>query len=278
MGKEDHWSGKFPYGNSSGLGNVTGTGGCPTAICNWNEHMMYDNLPMCLQELKQTGFFSRGKMYYSVAIRASGRRIPFLRCTVLRDLCMKVMDKPWPVVTHCTRFMCSNSIRVSATDSDIKTVNILGESYLADAMTNVTPKILSKVGLKKHRQEYHPINLIKRRIENYFYTKFTRSSGNPIFAVFDNLNPVVSNYKNFDSLLIPENHPCRVPSDTYYVNSSYVLRTHTSAHQEELIQMGCDAFLCVGDVYRRDAIDSSHYPVFHQMEGVRLFRESEVAL
>ena len=30
-------------------------------------------------------------------------------------------------------------------------------------------------------------------------------------------------------------------------------------------------FLCVGDVYRRDEIDKSHYPIFHQMEGVKLF-------
>ena len=36
--------------------------------------------------------------------------------------------------------------------------------------------------------------------------------------------------------------------------------------------MGLDNFLVVGDVYRRDSIDSSHYPVFHQMEGVRLFQ------
>ena len=35
--------------------------------------------------------------------------------------------------------------------------------------------------------------------------------------------------------------------------------------------MGLDNFLVVGDVYRRDSVDSSHYPVFHQIEGVRLY-------
>jgi phenylalanyl-tRNA synthetase alpha subunit len=44
-----------------------------------------------------------------------------------------------------------------------------------------------------------------------------------------------------------------------------VLRTHTSAHQCEFIAQGIPAFLCVGDVYRRDEIDASHYPVFHQV-------------
>ena len=39
--------------------------------------------------------------------------------------------------------------------------------------------------------------------------------------------------------------------------------------------MGLDNFLVVGDVYRRDEVDSTHYPVFHQVEGVRLVGESE---
>lgn len=41
--------------------------------------------------------------------------------------------------------------------------------------------------------------------------------------------------------------------------------------------MGFDNFLVMGDVYRRDEIDASHYPVFHQVEGVRLTTKSEVS-
>ena len=41
--------------------------------------------------------------------------------------------------------------------------------------------------------------------------------------------------------------------------------------------MGLDNFLVAGDVYRRDEIDSTHYPVFHQIEGVRLISENELA-
>ena len=40
--------------------------------------------------------------------------------------------------------------------------------------------------------------------------------------------------------------------------------------------MGLDNFLVVGDVYRRDEIDSTHYPVFHQIEGVRLVSENDL--
>lgn len=34
-------------------------------------------------------------------------------------------------------------------------------------------------------------------------------------------------------------------------------------------------FVCAGDVYRRDSIDATHYPVFHQMEGVRVFSPAD---
>ena len=50
-----------------------------------------------------------------------------------------------------------------------------------------------------------------------------------------------------------------------------LLRTHTSAHQSTLMREGREAFLCTGDVYRRDEIDATHFPAFHQMEGVKLF-------
>lgn len=55
-----------------------------------------------------------------------------------------------------------------------------------------------------------------------------------------------------------------------------MLRTHTSAHQSTFIKQGLPGFLVTGDVYRRDEIDSSHYPVFHQMEGVRLFENGDL--
>lgn len=55
-----------------------------------------------------------------------------------------------------------------------------------------------------------------------------------------------------------------------------MLRTHTSAHQSTLISGGEAAFICTGDVYRRDEIDATHYPVFHQMEGVRIFQDKDL--
>lgn len=127
-------------------------------------------------------------------------------------------------------------------------------------MNNISENIKSKIGQKLHLQKNHPIEIIKRKIYDYFGDQFSK---------FDELPEVVSVEKNFDLLLIPQDHPSRRATDTYYENNSYVLRTHTSAHQIDLLTAGHNRFLVTGDCYRRDEIDSTHYPVFHQMEGIK---------
>lgn len=71
--------------------------------------------------------------------------------------------------------------------------------------------------------------------------------------------------QNFDDVLVPADHVSRSYNDTYYVDAQTVLRCHTSAHQAELLRKGHTHFLVTGDVYRRDSIDSTHYPIFHQV-------------
>jgi len=137
-------------------------------------------------------------------------------------------------------------------------------------MSNITPKILSHLNRNLHTQKQHPLNLIKENIVSYMYGKYKHNRGMPLFSVHEDLSPIVTIEQNFDSLLVPSDHVSRAKSDSYYVNKDHMLRAHTSAHQRDLIKMGLDNFLVVGDVYRRDEIDSTHYPVFHQVEGVRL--------
>ena len=96
------------------------------------------------------------------------------------------------------------------------------------------------------------------------------------FKLFDDVAPAVTVYENFDSVLVPEDHVSRSRNDNYYLNTDNLLRAHTSAHQSRFIDEGNTAFRLAGDVYRRDEIDRSHYPVFHQMEGVRLFSITEI--
>jgi len=138
---------------------------------------------------------------------------------------------------------------------------------------NVTDAIHSRMGRGLHRRPGHPLSLIRAAIYEHFDAR-SGSEGSS-FAKFDDLWPVVSAKANFDSVLVPADHVSRGYNDTYYVDADTVLRCHTSAHQAELLTAGERRFLVTGDVYRRDSIDATHYPAFHQMEGVRVFDQSE---
>ena len=84
-------------------------------------------------------------------------------------------------------------------------------------------------------------------------------------------------YENFDSLGFPQDHPGRSRTDTYYLNKDTLLRTHTSAHEAEIFRNNqSGGYTISADVYRRDAIDRTHYPVFHQMEGARMWNRKKV--
>jgi phenylalanyl-tRNA synthetase alpha chain len=131
--------------------------------------------------------------------------------------------------------------------------------------SNIPNFIEKKMGKKLHNLPNHPIQIIKNHIYDFF-----RQLPNYKFEYFDDLSSIVSVSDNFDKLLIPQSHPARSKSDTYYVNETMVLRTHTSAHQNELLAKGITSFIVTGDVYRKDEIDSRHYPVFHQMELLTL--------
>jgi phenylalanyl-tRNA synthetase alpha chain len=143
-------------------------------------------------------------------------------------------------------------------------------------MTNVTPTIAGLVGRNLHLTPQHPVSIIKQRVVQHFHKTYTNRTGNALYAHFDDVSPVVTTEQNFDSLLIPKGHVARSKVDNYYINSDTVLRGHTSAHQRDFICMGLDRFLVTGDVYRRDEIDQTHYPAFHQMEAVRLYTKEEL--
>ena len=129
--------------------------------------------------------------------------------------------------------------------------------------SNIPESISAKIGRNLHLKDNHPVCIISKMICDYF-----NNLPNKNFKIHNDFSPIVSIKSNFDSLLIPENHPARSKSDTYYTDEFNVLRTHTSAHQTELLESGETSFLVIGDVYRKDEIDSTHYPVFHQMEGL----------
>ena len=142
-----------------------------------------------------------------------------------------------------------------------------------DEKYNVPAGVREKLGKDLLLNPKHPLGILWKTVQDYF------AEQDPNCKFFDTEKPVVNTVDCFDKLRVPPDHPSRSPSDTYYVNKDYVLRTHTSAHQCQFLSQYPEitSFLCAGDVYRRDEIDASHYPAFHQCEGVRLFDAEKVS-
>ncbi|KAG0539294.1 hypothetical protein BDA96_03G310800 [Sorghum bicolor] len=166
----------------------------------------------------------------------------------------------------------ARALRAAASAVEVGGVKIAREDVVKenDPTNNVPDTIFSKIGLQLHRRDNHPLGILKNTVYDYFDKNFTGQ-----FDKFDDLCPLVSVKQNFDDVLVPSDHVSRSYNDTYYVDGQTVLRCHTSAHQAELLRDGHTHFLVTGDVYRRDSIDSTHYPVFHQMEGFRVFSPDE---
>ena len=143
--------------------------------------------------------------------------------------------------------------------------------HVLDATSNLSPNILSHLDRRLYIQPNHPICITRKLIESVFAP--------PTYENHIASNPVVTATDNFDDLGFPADHPGRSKTDTYYVNEKHVLRTHTSAHQLHAFsrlattpdmpfqQNAYTGYTICADVYRRDSIDRSHFPVFHQMEG-----------
>jgi len=81
---------------------------------------------------------------------------------------------------------------------------------------------------------------------------------------------VETDYYNFEALNIPKNHPARDTQDSFYIEDNIVLRTQTSPMQIRVMENTKPPIRIIapGMVYRSDAADATHSPVFHQIEGL----------
>lgn len=138
-----------------------------------------------------------------------------------------------------------------------------------DLNWNLSEGILRLLERRLLHETGNPLNLLKRQIVDHFHGLHRKiGTSSPLFTVCENEPRLVTTFENFDSLLTPLEHISRKSSDTYYINKNYCLRSHTSAHQLGLLAQGFDNFIVPGEVYRRDEIDRTHYPCFHQIEGI----------
>ncbi|MCP2264046.1 phenylalanine--tRNA ligase subunit alpha [Promicromonospora thailandica] len=113
----------------------------------------------------------------------------------------------------------------------------------------------------------HPIELVQERIADFFVGLGWEIADGP---------EVEAEWFNFDALNFGPDHPARQMQDTFYVagadgaESNLVLRTHTSPVQaRSLLERGVPLYVAVpGKTFRTDALDQTHTPVFHQVEGL----------
>lgn len=103
-----------------------------------------------------------------------------------------------------------------------------------------------------------------------------------IRTIFQRLNfdvvdgpEVETEYYNFEALNTPKDHPARDMQATFYISPGIVLRTQTSPVQIRVMERNTPPLRIIapGKCYRSDAIDASHSPVFHQVEGLVVDRE-----
>ncbi|HPD19004.1 MAG: phenylalanine--tRNA ligase subunit alpha [Candidatus Goldbacteria bacterium] len=110
------------------------------------------------------------------------------------------------------------------------------------------------------RGKTHPITKIMNEINSIFLRMGFSIEEGP---------EIETEYNNFKALNFPEDHPARDMHDTFYIDDEHLLRTHTSPIQIRTMLKYKPPLKIIapGRVFRRDAIDASHSPVFHQVEG-----------
>jgi len=105
----------------------------------------------------------------------------------------------------------------------------------------------------------HPISIVKNKIIDIFSKIGFDISEGP---------EIEDDWHNFTALNLPEYHPARDMQDTFYLDESRLLRTHTSPDQIRYLEKNPPPvrIIAPGRVYRRDAVDATHSPVFNQVE------------
>ncbi len=116
-------------------------------------------------------------------------------------------------------------------------------------------------GKKNTHGTLHPLTKVLNDLEDIFIGMGFSIAEGP---------EVELDYYNFEALNIPKDHPARDTQDTFYINDDVVLRSQTSPVQVRVMEKQAPPIRIIspGRVYRSDAVDATHSPVFHQVEGL----------
>ena len=143
---------------------------------------------------------------------------------------------------------------IEATDEKIKKAEL--EKKLREEKLDVTmPGKKSELGHK------HPLNIVLDEVKDIFLGMGFDIATGP---------EVEWDYYNFEALNIPKDHPARDTQDTFYITENMLLRTQTSPVQIRVMEQQKPPIRVIspGRVFRSDAVDATHSPLFHQIEGL----------
>lgn len=153
-----------------------------------------------------------------------------------------------------------NEVKKEVEDKIEEKLNVIKEKEKNDKLASEVIDI-SMPGKKNMIGKRHPLDLTLESMKDIFISMgFTVEEG----------PEVELDYYNFEALNIPKNHPARSEQDTFYINDNLVLRTQTSPVQIRVMENQAPPIKMIGPgkVYRSDAVDATHSPIFYQMEGL----------
>lgn len=144
--------------------------------------------------------------------------------------------------------------RIALKSAEIKK-NELEKRLLGEKIDVTMPGTLPEIGHK------HPLSIVLDEIKEIFMGMGFDIAEGP---------EVEYDYYNFEALNIPKDHPARDTQDTFYIDDNIVLRTQTSPMQIRFMENHEPPFRMIapGRVFRSDAVDATHSPLFNQIEGL----------
>ena len=154
----------------------------------------------------------------------------------------------------------ANEVRTMIEDETTKRAAELKEAALQERLKNEALDV-TLPGRQRPLGASHPLSIVLDEIKEIFV-----GMG---FDIVDGPE-VETDYYNFEALNIPKNHPARDTQDTFYINENILLRTQTSPVQVRVMEKQKPPIRIIspGRVYRSDAVDATHSPLFHQIEGL----------
>ena len=207
-----------------------------------------------LNQIRQTALekIAAGEDLEQIRIQYLGKKGELT--AVLRGM-GKLSAEERPVIGQLANQVREEIEAAVAQKAEALKASALEEQLKAEKLDVTMPGKTARVG------HMHPLTRVQRDMEEIFIGMGFSIAEGP---------EVEYDLYNFQKLNIPENHPARDTQDTFYITDNILLRSQTSPVQARTMEVQKPPIRIIspGRVYRSDAMDATHSPLFHQMEGL----------